>query len=120
MRLSLFTTIRVGVHMIGELLRPLAAAVLLSQGITGAAIAGQPVTLSDVQMDRVVAGVVGSATGRAEALGNLGAQSVTLTLSSADAVQKNSLAIGLSTASASSFNSPAVASSRSAALARAR
>jgi hypothetical protein len=106
--------------MRGRFLRLITAAVLVSEGISGAAIAGQPVTLSDVQMDRVVAGVVGSATGRAKAMGNLGAQSVTLTLSSADAAQKNSFAIGLSTASASSFRSPATASSQSATLARAR
>ena len=83
------------------------------------AAAGQPVRLSDAQMDRVVAGTAGSAIGLADALGNLDAQTVTLTLSSADAVHGTALAIGLSAASASSLLSPATASSRSAAVARA-
>jgi hypothetical protein len=87
--------------------------------ILGAAVAGQPVKLSDAQMDRVVAGAVGAASGVADALGNLEAQTVTLTLSSADSAQGNALAMGLSAASASSLLSPAAASSRSAAIARA-
>jgi hypothetical protein len=70
-------------------------------------------------MDRVVAGAVGSASGVADALGNLEAQTVTFTLSSADALHGNALATGLSAASASSLLSPAAASSRSAAIARA-
>jgi hypothetical protein len=56
----------------------------LSFALAGAAIAGQPLTLSDAQLDRVVAGAVGSAVGAADALGNLQAQTVTLALSSAD------------------------------------
>ena len=97
---------------------------LLSAGastfaLAGAAIAGQPLTLSDAQMDRVSAGAVGSASSVADALGNLEAQTVTLTLSSADAVHGNALAMGLSAASASSLLSPAAASSRSVAVARA-
>jgi hypothetical protein len=87
--------------------------------LAGAALAGQPLTLSDAQMDRVSAGAVGSASGVADALGNLEAQTVTFTLSSADWVHGNALATGLSAASASSLLSPAVASSRSAAVARA-
>jgi hypothetical protein len=87
--------------------------------LTGAAIAGQPVLLSDAQMDRVVSGAVGSATGVAEALGNLEAQTVTFALSSADSVHGNALATGLSSASASSLLSPAAAASRSTAIARA-
>jgi hypothetical protein len=83
------------------------------------AAAGQPVVLSDAQMGRVAAGAVGSATSLADALGNLEAQTVTLTLTTADAVHGTSLATGLSAASASSLLSPAVATSRSAALARA-
>jgi hypothetical protein len=81
--------------------------------------AGQPLMLSDAQMDRVVAGAVGSASGVADALGNLAAQTVTFTLSSADAAQGNALAMGLSAASASSLLSPAAASSLSTAVARA-
>ena len=87
--------------------------------LAGAAVAGQPLTLSDAQMDRVVAGAVGSASGVADALGNLEAQTVTFTLSSADSVHGNALATGLAAASASSLLSPAVAASRSAAIARA-
>ena len=87
--------------------------------LAGAPIAGQPLSLSDVQMDRVVAGAVGLATGLAGALGNLEAQTVTVTLGSADSAHGNALAMGLSAASASSLLSPAVASSRSAAIARA-
>ena len=87
--------------------------------LAGAAIAGQPLTLSDAQLDRVVAGAVGSAVGAADALGNLQAQTVTLALSSADSAQGNALAMGLSAASASSLLSPAATSSRSAAIARA-
>jgi len=87
--------------------------------VAGAAVAGQPLKLSDAQMDRVVAGAVGSAIGLADALGNLQVQTVTLTLSSADSAHGNALAMGLSAASASSLLSPAVASSLSAAIARA-
>jgi hypothetical protein len=87
--------------------------------LTDAAVAGQPLMLSDAQMDRVVAGAVGSATGLADAVGNLEAQTVTLTLSSADSVHGTALAIGLSAASASSLLSPAAASSGSVAVARA-
>jgi hypothetical protein len=82
-----------------------------------AATGGQPMVLSDSQMDRVAAGAVGLATGSADALGNLEAQTVTLALSSADAVHGTSLATGLSAASASSLLSPAVASSRAVAIA---
>jgi hypothetical protein len=85
--------------------------------LVGNAVAGQPFQLSDAQMDRVVAGAAGSAIGLADALGNLEAQTVTLTLGSAG--QGTALAIGLSAASASSLLSPAAASSRSAAVARA-
>jgi hypothetical protein len=81
-------------------------------------IAGQPVALSDAQMDRVVAGAVGSATGLAEALGNLQAQTTTFSLGSADSVNRTALAIGLSTASASSLLLPAIATSKSSAIAR--
>ena len=87
--------------------------------LAGTAVAGQPLKLSDAQMDRVVAGVVGSAVGLADALGNLQAQTVTLTLGSADSARGNALAMGLSAASASSLLTPAVASSRSAAIAKA-
>jgi hypothetical protein len=87
--------------------------------LAGAAIAGQPLRLSNAQMDRVVAGAVGSASGVADALGNLEAQTVTFALSSADSVHGNALATGLSAASASSLLSPAAASSQSAAIARA-
>ena len=87
--------------------------------VAGTAVAGQPLKLSDAQMDRVVAGTVGSAIGLADALGNLQVQTVTLTLSSADSAHGNALAVGLSAASASSLLSPAVASSLSAAIARA-
>ena len=87
--------------------------------LAGTAVAGQPLRLSDAQMDRVVAGAVGSAVGLADALGNLQAQTVTLTLSSADSAHGNALAMGLSAASAASLLSPAVASSLSAAIARA-
>jgi electron transfer flavoprotein alpha/beta subunit len=87
--------------------------------LASAPIAGQPLSLSDAQMDRVAAGAVGSATGLADALGNLEAQTVTLTLGSADSAQGNALAMGLSAASASSLLAPAVARSRSAAIARA-
>ena len=80
---------------------------------------GQPLVLSDAQMDRVAAGAVGSATGLADALGNLQAQTVTLALSSADSGHGTALATGLSAASAASFLSPAAASARSAATARA-
>lgn len=85
----------------------------------GNASAGQPLALSDTQMDRVVAGTAGSAIGLADALGNLEAQTVTLTLGSADTVHGTALAIGLSAAAASSLLSPAAASSQSAAVARA-
>ena len=87
--------------------------------LAGAVVAGQLVTLSDAQMDRVVAGAMGSAKGLADALGNLEAQTVTFTLGSADSVHGSALATGLSAASASSLLSPALASSRSAAIARA-
>jgi hypothetical protein len=80
---------------------------------------GQPMILSDGQMDRVAAGAVGSATGLADALGNLEAQTVTLALGSADSGHGTALATGLSAASAASFLSPAAATSRSAAIARA-
>jgi hypothetical protein len=102
--------------MKSKLLLLVGAFTFASAGFTNA---GQPLTLSDAQMDRVVAGAVGSAAGVADALGNLDAQTVTLTLSSADAVHGNALAMGLSAASASSLLSPAAASSRSVALARA-
>ena len=92
-----------------------AAAVMLAS----AATAAQPVHLSDAQIDRVTAGAVGSATSLADALGNLDAQTVTLALTSADKLHGTSLATGLSAASASSLLSPAIASSRSAAIARA-
>jgi hypothetical protein len=68
-------------------------------------------------MDRVTAGAVGSATSLADASGNLGAQTLTLALGSADL--GSALATGLSTASASSLLSPAAATSKSAASARA-
>jgi hypothetical protein len=84
----------------------------------GTAIAGQPVRLTDAQMDRVVAGAVGSATGLAEALGNLEAQTLSFTLGDTDATQGTALAMGLSTASASSLLLPAVATSKSSAIAR--
>jgi hypothetical protein len=90
-----------------------------SFALPSAAIAGQPVMLTDAQMDRVVAGTIASATGLADALGNLAAQTLTFTLSSADAIHGNALAIGLSSASASSLLVPAVASSKSSAIARA-
>ena len=87
--------------------------------LASAAGAGQPMVLSDAQMDRVAAGAVGSAASLADALGNLDAQTVTLALSSTDSVHGTSLATGLSVASASSLLSPAIASSRSAVTARA-
>jgi hypothetical protein len=87
--------------------------------LAGTTVAGQPLKLSDAQMDRVAAGAVGSAIGLAGALGNLQAQTVTLTLGSADSVRRNALAMGLSAASASSLLSPAVANSLSAAIAKA-
>jgi hypothetical protein len=87
--------------------------------LASAAIAGQPLSLSDAQMDRVVAGTVASATGLADALGNLEAQTLTFTLSSVDVVHGTALATGLSSASASSLLVPAVASSKSSAIARA-
>lgn len=85
----------------------------------GAAAAGQPARLSDAQMDRVVAGAVGVASGVADALGNLDSQTVTFALSSADSAHGNALAMGVAAASASSLLSPAAAASRSAAIARA-
>jgi len=81
-------------------------------------IAGQPLSLSDAQMDRVTAGAVGAATGLADAF-NLESQTVTLTRGSADSAQGNAFAMGRSAVSASSLLAPAVASSRSAAIARA-
>jgi len=90
-----------------------------SFALSSTAIAGQPVALSDAQMDRVVAGAVASATGLADALGNLEAQTLTFTLSSADAIHGTALSTGLSSASASSLLVPAVASSKSSAIARA-
>jgi hypothetical protein len=90
-----------------------------SFALSSTAIAGQPVRLSDTQMDRVVAGAVGSAIGLADALGNLEAQTLTLTLSSADATHGTALAIGLSSASSASLLAPAVTSSKSSAIARA-
>jgi hypothetical protein len=87
--------------------------------LASAAIGGQPVPLSDAQMDRVAAGAVGSATSLADALGNLQADTVTLTLGSADSANRNAFAMALSAASASSLLSPAAASSRSSAIARA-
>jgi hypothetical protein len=48
-----------------------------SLALSTTAIAGQPMTLSDAQMDRVVAGAIGSATSLADALGNLQAQTLT-------------------------------------------
>src|SRR5262249_49442071 len=86
--------------------------------LASGATAGQPVTLSDGQMDRVVAGAVGSANSLADALGNLEAQTLTFTLSTADSLHGNALATGLSSASASSLLAPAVAASRSSAIAR--
>ena len=83
-----------------------------------AAIAGQPVQLTDAQMDRVLAGGVASASGLAGALGNLQAQTLTFSLGSADSVNGTALAMGLSTASASSLLLPAVATSKSSAIAR--
>jgi len=87
--------------------------------IASASSWAQPMILSDAQMDRVAAGAVGAATGLADALGNLGAQTVTLALSSADSGRGTALATGLSAASAASLLSPAVAMSRSAAIAQA-
>ena len=87
--------------------------------LAGTVVAGQPLKLSNAQMDRVAAGAVGSAIGLADALGNLQAQTVGLTLGSADSAHGNALAMGLSAASASSLLSPAVASSLSAAIAKA-
>lgn len=52
-------------------------------------------------------------------MGNLEAQTVTFALGSADSVTGSALATGLSTASASSLLSPAAATSKSAAIARA-
>ena len=89
-----------------------------SFALAGTAIAGQPVALSDAQMDRVVAGGVGSASSLADALGNLQAQTLTFSLGSADSVNGTALAMGLSTASASSLLLPAVATSKSSAIAR--
>jgi hypothetical protein len=89
-----------------------------SFALSSTAIAGQPVTLSDAQMDRVVAGAIGSATSLADALGNLQAQTLTVTLGSADSVHGSALALGLSTASASSLLLPARATSKSSAIAR--
>jgi len=94
----------------------LAGAAVMFAGTT---TAGQPMLLSDAQMDRVAAGTIGSATSLARALGNLDAQTVGLTLTSVDKVHGTSLAMGVSTASASSLLSPAMASSQSAAIARA-
>ena len=87
--------------------------------LAGTAVAGQPLKLSDAQMDRVAAGALASAIGLADALGNLQAQTVALALASVDSADGNALAIGLSAASASSSLSPAVAGSLSAAIARA-
>jgi hypothetical protein len=67
---------------------------------------------------RVAAGAVGAATGLADAF-NLESQTVTLTRGSADSAQGNAFAMGRSAVSASSLLAPAVASSRSAAIARA-
>ena len=90
-----------------------------SFAMAGIAIAGQPMALSDAQMDRVVAGAGGSAAGRSDALGHRQAQTVTFALSSADAAHGTALAVGLSSASASSLLVPAAASSKSFAIARA-
>jgi hypothetical protein len=87
--------------------------------LVSGATCGQPLMLSDAQMDCVAAGAVGSATGLAVALGNLEAQTVTLALSSADSGHGTALATGLSAASAASLLSPAAATSRAAATARA-
>lgn len=96
---------------------PLAAAWMFA--LVSPATAGQPLTLSDAQMDRVTAGAVGSATSLADAWGNLEAQTLTFTLGSVDSGTGSALATGLSTASASSLLSPAAASSKSSAIARA-
>lgn len=92
-------------------------AVASTLACAGTAIAGQPVRLTDTQMDRVTAGAVASAIGSAEALGNLAAQTLTFSLSTAS-VNGTALAMGLSTASASSLLLPAVAASKSSAIAR--
>ena len=94
---------------------PLAAAWM--SALVTPATAGQPLRLSDAQMDRVTAGAVGSATSSADASGNLAAQTLTFVLGSADL--GSALATGLSTASASSLLSPATATSKSTAIARA-
>src|SRR5436305_6387488 len=57
---------------------PLAAAWM--SALVTPATAGQPLRLSDAQMDRVTAGAVGSATSSADALGNLAAQTLTFVL----------------------------------------
>jgi hypothetical protein len=86
--------------------------------LASAANAGQPLALSDAQMDRVVAaGGIAAATGQAGALGNLDAQTLTLALSSAD--QSSALAFGLASAAASSSVVPAAATSKSSTIARA-
>ncbi len=82
------------------------------------ATAGHYVVLTDAEMDRVAAGAAASAVSAADALGNLAAETVTFTLSAADAAHQSALAIGLSTATAASFLSPAVATSVSSVIAR--
>jgi hypothetical protein len=86
----------------------------------GPAFAGKVVILTDAQMDRLAAGAVASATGLAGASGNLAAQTLTFTLSTVDPSQHSALATGLSTASAASLLSPAVAESISSAIAQSR
>jgi len=76
------------------------------------------VVLTDAEMDRVAAGAAASAVSAADALGNLAAETVTFTLSAADSAHQSALAIGLSTATAASFLSPAVATSVSSVIAR--
>jgi hypothetical protein len=86
----------------------------------GSASAGKAVILTDAQLDRVAAGAVASATGLADASGNLAAQTLTFTLSTVDPLQHAVVATGLSTASAASFMSPAAATATSSAFAQSR
>ena len=82
------------------------------------ATAGNYVVLTDAEMDRVAAGAAASAVSAADALGNLAAETVPFTLGAADSAHQSALAIGLSTATAASFLSPAVATSVSSVIAR--
>ena len=95
---------------------PLATAGMFA--LVSPAAAGQPLRLSDTQMDRVTAGAVGSASGLANARGNLEASTLTFALGSVDSGTGGALATGLSSASASSLLSPAAAMSKSSAIAR--